>query len=1507
MTPCDHVTDELAELIAGDRAAIARHAEHLAGCDACRDARHDAQQLAELIGGAGDDHALVDDLVARVLAAVDRDTAQPAARAATLRGLAVPEPPELDAAHAATASLAVPTPGLVAPAQAATASRAVATPDGLDAAAHAATTSLAVPTPGLVASADAAAPAALGAEMLAAQATGAPDVPAAQPTPLRRRPRRVWLALGAGAALAAGIAGLVVRSPDEPAPRLAVIDPGPLGTLAKLERAAAGNGDGVTIRVGDSWQPLRRDAQIPAGAELRTDDRTRAALALADGTQLVLDHHTAIAFGRHDAHSIALTAGRLAASLSPASAAMTSTGASPTGAASTGAPARLARPPATAPAGNGAGSAAARATTITTPRGRIEASGDGRFVVTATDALTSLQVTRGAATLVNARGEHDDVRAGEEGLIERGALAVSAAPGLVHDAAWSELAAPTAAGPDEITAGLGALRAYKPGESRDRDWNLALARHDVKVRVVGPVARTEIAETFRNDSATTLEGVYQFPLPSDAQIDSLALDVAGGFVDGAFIDKERGQKIWRGVIDKATPRTAARPTQELIWVEGRWRDPALLDWKRGGRFELRVYPIPAHGARTIKLAYTQIVTPRGSWRQYSYPLPHSRDGSTVADQFTVDVELRGAEPGLVRTAGYDLVPDPARRAVNALTLTQAGFVPRGDLVIDYRATDGDAELRGWTFAGGAAAAPDDKLATKQHVGIDPKVVAAQRVVASDLRPTAVLALHPRLPRWRDGRPRDYVIVVDGSQSMVGERFTRATELATAVVAQLDRRDRFGVLVCDSECRGMDAASATGVAPHELRTPSLRAAEAVRAWLAAQQPAGASDVVAALRAAGAGLDAAADREPWILYLGDGFASTGFRRVADVEQAVAASFSAAGSRTRIAAIGIGSDADAAVLAAAARGGGGSYLAWVPGQRATTAAAAVLETTLGAALEGAVVELPAGLADVAPTALPTVRAGEEVLLAARMTGDVAGDVVVRGRVAGQPFEQRYPLKLAVSTAAGNGFVPRLWARLAIDQLERTGTADDRTRIVALSQGYGVMSRETSLLVLESQAMFDAFGVDRGRPAARWTGEDALDEVATTGTLAVERDEAIATASIAAGKGDTAGRSGVAAADNPYDDDRPTRAKAIHLSREDLEDPLGAPHKKAPAPSTPRAMRAAKDVGPGPGWIQLRRTWIRVPSVTEYDAVHPSIIKAIADAEAALAASPDSREKHRALVQALSYAGELDRARDVARRWLERDQLDPQALGYLADLLGRDGQRDLALRTLAGLVDLDPDRVALHERLAQAYDLAGRRAQACGHRIALAALQPRVAAANAGALRCLRELGRERDAALVLAALPDDAFRATVEKAALATPLAPPITGELVVKARWDADADLDVTLVTPEGARVSWLGGRTDLVASDATSSEREQLAVKSLRRGNYLVEIDRATTAANAAPIHGTLDITALGAHRSIPFELTGAHAVVGRVSVRLEQQFEDLDGSRVRLYDGPDRRIIRDRE
>src|SRR5512140_1683497 len=88
-TPCEQLTDDLAAIVDGDRDVIARHADHLASCDACRDARHEATQLANLVAGAGADHVTpaTDDVVGRLMTSLGPDVAKEAS--ATLPGIAV--------------------------------------------------------------------------------------------------------------------------------------------------------------------------------------------------------------------------------------------------------------------------------------------------------------------------------------------------------------------------------------------------------------------------------------------------------------------------------------------------------------------------------------------------------------------------------------------------------------------------------------------------------------------------------------------------------------------------------------------------------------------------------------------------------------------------------------------------------------------------------------------------------------------------------------------------------------------------------------------------------------------------------------------------------------------------------------------------------------------------------------------------------------------------------------------------------------------------------------------------------------------------------------------------------------------------------------------------------------------------------------------------------------------------------------------------------------------------
>jgi hypothetical protein len=227
------------------------------------------------------------------------------------------------------------------------------------------------------------------------------------------------------------------------------------------------------------------------------------------------------------------------------------------------------------------------------------------------------------------------------------------------------------------------------------------------------------------------------------------------------------------------------------------------------------------------------------------------------------------------------------------------------------------------------------------------------------------------------------------------------------------------------------------------------------------------------------------------------------------------------------------------------------------------------------------------------------------------------------------------------------------------------------------------------------------------------------------------------------------------------------------------------------------------------------------------------------------------------------------------------------MADILGRQGRRDDAVRRLGGVVDLAPDDRDLHERLAIAHERAGATSAACSHRIALASIRDEDAAASGAAIRCLRTLGRDKDVDRITQALPTELLRKrALELADGGLRASTAVSGELQITAHWTGGTDLDLSVVTPQGARVSWLGGTKGITAADAASVSSERLGVKKIQRGRYLLEVSR-TRAGDTTPVTGTVEITVLGVSKTLPFRLDGDRVVLGRIGVTMQSRLEEV--------------------
>jgi hypothetical protein len=1222
--------------------------------------------------------------------------------------------------------------------------------------------------------------------------TPAPPAPASLIARIRGR---APLIAGA-AALAAAVAFLVVRVLARRHDPLAA---GPLWTGRVAEVLHAGKDASRGLRICPRSGPcedMGTGAVLAPGARAKTDGRTRARIELADGTKLTLDRDTEL--------ELSGTAGRTA---------------------------RVVRGTVTADVIH---VDASRAAHLTLAFGDVEVLGT-KLQLGADEEEASVTVARGSVRLRDRQGRSVTVRSGELGRLSlRGEPEVGPSDVLTLDDEEPEPNGDRDAARIERTRGIGELRAKKPGAASEQDRGVRLARHEVKIRIVDNVARTEVDETFANDSSDELEGIYRFPLPPGAQIERLALEIDGRLEDGAFVARDQGAAIWRGILQHAAPRAEA-PKEEIIWVPGPWRDPALLEWERGGRFELRIFPIPAKGSRRVVLAYTETLPPHAGVRRYTYPLAYDAQGATTIDEFGIDVQVlghdrtfgvhpRGYALAAPDTKGADAVPDGAERR----TMSARAFVPAGDLSVEYALPHRDAELTAWAYRPATDLDHDD----------------ANAYVA--------IALRPDLPRWMDDDTRPYVIAVDSSRSMFGERWSRARRLVAAMIREMDPGDRFLLLACDSVCRSM---------PGALSASGPSAAAQASQFLEAIEPDGATDLLAIAGAAQDALaaakgDSAAARGARIVYVGDGSVGAGPSRPAHVAAEVKRVLSSSSSMT---VVSVGADADNDVLAALARGGGGVVVPYLPGASAAATARGTLSAARGRTLRNAALKLPDGLSAVAPRTLDTIAAGSETIVVARLAqgrAQVDGNLELEGNVGGEAYHRTLPIRIVPTGSEGNAFVPRLYAAARIDDLQRTEGDTARDEIVRLSRRFAVASRYTSLLVLESEAMFRAYGLERGKTLPTWTGEAAAES--STPPPVVEESLAVAAKPAAAHR-----VAPVAASPSP---------------------PLSALSGLVAGPSKPSAP-------PGP-LVPMRRTWVRSGRIGPRAGMSPVEESRLRAAKAALWENTNRREAVRDLYRLLAYEGRLDEARSIAKEWTLRDPLDPDALAARSDLAARSGDRENAVRILGGIVDLYPEDAGAQTRLAKIEETLGHKERACAHRITLSEARFTDTEIMTSALRCARDLQMTDLANDLLKGATDTVRRAVEIK--LASPEEPTdgLSGDVEIRAHWSDPVDLDFALIDEHGQRLSWLGaGKTAVSARDVTGMYREAISFAKLPPGRYVLEVSRAEGKEPFPSIAGEIEGTLVQTRQSLPFVVDGARTQVGIVDIRLEARLEPVPGAR----------------
>lgn len=562
---------------------------------------------------------------------------------------------------------------------------------------------------------------------------------------------------------------------------------------------------------------------------------------------------------------------------------------------------------------------------------------------------------------------------------------------------------------------MGSLLANVDG----RDVPLAVGTHKVSVEIRDQIARTTIEESFVNSTDATLEGVFHFPLPADASISGFGMWIGGELVEADIVERQRARQIYEQLLRQR-------------------KDPGLLEWEGGNVFQARVFPIPAHGEKRIRLRYTQVLPLEGDTYRYRYALRS---------------ELLRTKP--LRELQI------AVRVVSRVPLRAVGS-PTHEVVVHQAANTATAEFRASEYR------PERDFELDVRVDRAADVVAIPHRRGEDgyfmlmLAPPDAAAAGWKRELTPEGDPLDVLVLADTSGSMgPGARAHQAAFL-DALLGQLGTKDRFRLAAFDTDVDWI------------VRQPTEPTDDSVGTALAelgARRSLGWTDLdrafAAVLKEAGP--------HTLVVYVGDGVPTTGDADpVAEAERLRAL---AATTKASVHAVAASSSYEAPVLEAMARIGGGS-MRRVGSHPAASAFALLAEAARPAVKDLAVSIEGLRTARVYPRHLPNLPLGFQQIVLGRYLPTGApqtGRVVVTGTLAGKPV--RYATTLQVGTGdEENSFLPRLWARRHIEALRREGASPEiRDEIVSFSERFGIMTPYTSFLVLENDEQRAQFGVQR------------------------------------------------------------------------------------------------------------------------------------------------------------------------------------------------------------------------------------------------------------------------------------------------------------------------------------------------------------------------------------------------------------------------------------------------
>jgi Ca-activated chloride channel family protein len=591
----------------------------------------------------------------------------------------------------------------------------------------------------------------------------------------------------------------------------------------------------------------------------------------------------------------------------------------------------------------------------------------------------------------------------------------------------------------EVRSGSLLLQSSQPG----RYVEAPLVAADVKMDIAGPVIRTRLTQRFTNPTDKWVEGVYAFPLPEDAAVDTLKIVIGDRFIEGDIKERQEARIIYEtaaragqraGLVEEERPNLFTTSLAnigpgETVAIQIEFQDKARLDngvWST--RFPMVIAPRYNPQLRSALVADASgatlgVTDPVPDRNRITPPVLHPAhepggvEGLRLPVNFDISLEA-GVPLASITSQTHGLKVDSIDADSARISLEDGDVPADRDFVLSWKPEP--------------ATAPRASLFREERNG--------EQFLLAVINPPAMKIEGQR-------RDRETVFVIDNSGSMSGESMDQAKQGLLLALDRLAPTDEFNIIRFD-DTMTMLYTTAVAASPQNLAN--------ARRFVSSLQANGGTEMLPALQAALIDRDRNNTEEVrQVVFITDG-------AIGNEDELFAAIHDNLG-RSRLFTVGIGSAPNAYFMTRAARQGRGTFTYMDDVTKVTEQSAklfAALENPVMTDLE---MRLPLAASDVYPSPLPDLYSGEPVTVVIR-ADKLEGNLDLTGRLNGKEWST----SLSLADASTSKGIAQLWGRAKISGIEEsryTGLTPEAVDagVLKTALDFHLVSRLTSLVAVD------------------------------------------------------------------------------------------------------------------------------------------------------------------------------------------------------------------------------------------------------------------------------------------------------------------------------------------------------------------------------------------------------------------------------------------------------------